>query len=451
MSKTHIKYVPIISIICLIILAVAISGCTEELAENLPYQAHGTEQNGLPELIRYDDNHLVDIQINGQPFIVASSARGIGDYGASEKKEKLEDYPIGNQQTDNTKSLSYTPDESRLTPTTFTTLTIPTLDTSKPISLEPLPVQNTRTKPSYSISLQYETTNFIKNSFAVLNVWVENTGKTPIFVYESGILLEEESWHSIDNRILVNPDSKVLAGAIKIPVPDSDTFDMRMGIAFFAQTDDGKWYDYDITLFDEQTASTKIMAEITDPGYNYNPPYMFDVINNHVTPRDPTIRKVAAGIAKKYPGQYNIYQIIEIFNYTTHNVQYVSDPRGRNYWSYPNETIEVGAGDCEDYSTLISSLVEAVGGTTRLYLTDNHAFAAVYAGNDIDEISKVISEYYGSVPVRYLQDDTGSWLVLDPTSSMYVGDLPDGAVSSGDKWWFEKTSKVTVVDIMEKE
>lgn len=444
MSKTHIKYVPII---CFIVLAVAISGCTEELAGNLPYQAHGAEQNKLSELIHHYDNHLVDIQINGQPPIVVSSAIGIEDYAIAEKKEgreeKLEDYPIGNQQTDNTKSLSYTPDESRFT--------IPTLDTSTPISLEPLPVQNTRIKPSYSISLQYETTSFVKNSVAVLNVWVENTGETPIFVYESGILLEEESWHSIDSRVLVNPDSKMLAGTIKIPVPDSDTITMHMGIAFFAQTDDGKWYDYDITLFDEQTASTKIMAEITDPGYNYNPPYMFDVINNHVTPRDLTIRKVAAGIAKKYPGQYNIYQIIEIFNYTTHNVQYVSDPRGRNYWSYPNETIEVGAGDCEDYSTLISSLVEAVGGTTRLYLTDNHAFAAVYVGNDIDEISKVISEYYGSVPVRYLQDDTGSWLVLDPTSSMYVGDLPDGAVSSGDKWWFEKTSKVTVVDVMEKE
>lgn len=445
MSKTHIKYVPIISIICFIVLAVAISGSSEELAGNLPYQAHGAEQKGLSELIHSDDN-LVDIQINGEPFIVASSAMGIGDYDISEKKEKLDDYPIGNQQTGNTESLSYTPDESK-----FTRLTIPTLDTSKPISLEPLPVQNTRTKPSYSISLQYETTSFVKNSFAVLNVWVENTGEAPIFVYKSGILLEEESWHSIDNRILVNPDSKVLAGAIKIPVPDSDTFDMRMGIAFFAQNDDGKWYDYDITLFDEQTASTEAMAEITEPEYTYNPPYMFDIINNHVTPRDLTIRKVAADIAKQYPGQYNIYQIIEIFNYTTHNVQYVSDPRGRNYWSYPNETIEVGAGDCEDYSTLISSLVEAVGGTTRLYLTDNHAFAAVYVGNDIDEISKVISEYYGSVPVRYLQDDAGSWLVLDPTSSMYVGDLPDGAVSSGDKWWFEKTSKVTVVDVMEKE
>lgn len=440
MLKTHIKYVPII---CFIVLAVALSGFTEELSEKLPYQAHGAEQNGISDLIRHDDNHQVDIQINGQPFIVHSSTMGIEDNGAAGNKEKLEDYPVGNQQTDNTEIRSYIPDASRLT--------IPASYASEPISLEPLPVQNARSKPPYSISLQYEATSFIKNSFAVLNVWVENTGDMPIFVYESGILLEENSWHSIDNRILINPDSKVLAGAIKIPVPDSDTFAMRMGIALFAQTDDGKWYDYDITLFDEQTISTKEMAKITEPEYNYNPPYMFDKINEHVTPRDVTIRKVAASIAKKYPGQYNIYQILEIFNYTTNNVQYVSDPRGRNYWSYPNETIEVGAGDCEDYSTLISSLVEAVGGTTRLYLTDDHAFAAVYVGNDIDEISRVISEYYGSVPVRYIQDATGSWLVLDPTSSMYAGDLPDGAVSSGDKWWFERTNKVTVVDIMEKE
>ena len=46
-----------------------------------------------------------------------------------------------------------------------------------------------------------------------------------------------------------------------------------------------------------------------------------------------------------------------------------------------NVTLKVGAGDCEDQAILLSSMIEAVGGTTRVYLTDNHAFAAVYIGN----------------------------------------------------------------------
>lgn len=63
-------------------------------------------------------------------------------------------------------------------------------------------------------------------------------------------------------------------------------------------------------------------------------------------------------------------------------IEYVSDPRGNDIWEPANVTLRIGAGDCEDQAILLSSMLEAVGGTTRVYLTDNHAFAAVYLATE---------------------------------------------------------------------
>ncbi|MEZ5335906.1 MAG: hypothetical protein R2741_12070 [Methanolobus sp.] len=134
---------------------------------------------------------------------------------------------------------------------------------------------------------------------------------------------------------------------------------------------------------------------------------------------------MAAASAKKYPGQYQyLHQICALFDDTKENIQYISDPRGQDVWSAPGETISVGAGDCDDYAILLSSLVEAIGGTSRIYMTDTHAFAAVYIGNETADIADSINEYYGSVPVYYTTDGHGSWLLLDPTSSLYAEELP---------------------------
>ena len=96
-------------------------------------------------------------------------------------------------------------------------------------------------------------------------------------------------------------------------------------------------------------------------------------------------------------------------------------------WEPPNVTLQIKAGDCEDQAILLSSMIEAVGGTTRVYLTDSHAFAAVYIGNNTDEVEAAIRgirAYYGNVDVNYITDEYGYWLMLDPTSSLYAGGLP---------------------------
>jgi transglutaminase-like putative cysteine protease len=105
-------------------------------------------------------------------------------------------------------------------------------------------------------------------------------------------------------------------------------------------------------------------------------------------------------------------------------------------------------------------MLEAVGGTTRIYLTDTHAFVAVYIGNGTkatEAAVKGIRAYYGNVDVNYLTDEYGSWMMLDPTSSLYAGGLPGttaqvkiqptGENETQKTWTFVNTSKVKVIDI----
>ena len=71
--------------------------------------------------------------------------------------------------------------------------------------------------------------------------------------------------------------------------------------------------------------------------------------------------------------------------------------------------------------------------------------------------SRGIRTYYGNVDVNYLTDEYGSWLMLDPTSSLYAGGLPGqtaqakiqaaGENETYRSWTFSNTSKVEVIDI----
>jgi transglutaminase-like putative cysteine protease len=130
-------------------------------------------------------------------------------------------------------------------------------------------------------------------------------------------------------------------------------------------------------------------------------------------------------------------------------VDYISDPRGSDYWVGPGETLEIGAGDCDDYAITMASLVEAIGGTSRIYLTETHAYAAVYIGmeEDIDRISEAIEQYYGCVPVYYATDKYGCWLLLDPSAGMYAGSLPVETAPTENGWTYTRQTNVTVIDI----
>ena len=171
-----------------------------------------------------------------------------------------------------------------------------------------------------------------------------------------------------------------------------------------------------------------------------------------VEPTDPYVNHRAAMLAAKYPGERNIDQICSIYQYvkegdaSTKGWSYVSDPRGIDLYRYANDSLKIGegvgfsgAGDCDDFAIVMSSLIESIGGTTRIILAFNnenkegHAYAQVFLGKDggdqVEEIIKWLRLRYETDKIfAYIDAETKEvWLNLDWSS-----DHPGGPLDKAD-------------------
>jgi predicted transglutaminase-like cysteine proteinase len=167
-----------------------------------------------------------------------------------------------------------------------------------------------------------------------------------------------------------------------------------------------------------------------------------------VRPAMPLVRDFAVALASSYPGSYyrndgdpygvsteGMKQIIAIHSYISGEWKYVNDPTsiGADYYSPAHRTIAAGlAGDCDDFSVLVSSAIEAVGGKTRIMggscSGGYHAWPEVYIGNRaaFSNAMKVISRAYPGRTIQYMTDSSGGhWLCLDWQLGTYsCGDSP---------------------------
>ncbi len=109
------------------------------------------------------------------------------------------------------------------------------------------------------------------------------------------------------------------------------------------------------------------------------------------------------------------------------------------------------SGDCEDHAILLASMIEAIGGATRIILIENHAFVSVYIGDEshASKVIEAIKNYYDvELPFVRWVDNGERWLILESTGGYYPGDLPVGAKFTLDGWTFTETQKVYFVDII---
>lgn len=345
----------------------------------------------------------------------------------------------------------------------FTHPSIPSYSTSEK---ELTPILRTPLQPGFSLSSNYQTSELFQGGAGYLKIRIKNEGRNPIFIDRYGVSVNSSGNRvfSEDCGVLLSPGEEQILGVITVQVPEEETARFSIVLWLLASTSEGKWHEYDPYFLNGFTADLKPMPEKMNPKYRYNPGYYFKTINRLVEPSEPSVRARAAETARLYPGAYNIYQVCALFDMVKEEVEYVSDPRGNDIWEPANVTLRIGAGDCEDQAILLSSLLEAIGGTTRVYITDNHAFAAVYLGNGTDATEaavKGVRAYYGDVDVNYLTDEYGSWLMLDPTSSLYAGGLPGKTAQTKIRgleenetersWTFVNTSQVRVIDISTRE
>ena len=341
---------------------------------------------------------------------------------------------IGNEKT------VYSPDPESLTSPILADYEINDFD-SVPNAGKPVP-------PGFEIESNYFFGAFYQSSNDVMELAISNLGDNAIFIYGFGIE-SPDSTSNYDCGYLIEAGNSRKIGLAAFEIPKNDQFTLTPYIYMMAQTDSGKWHDYGLQEFDMLEFTAFETPEEIQATYYTNPNYYFEKVNDMVNSTDPLVRSTAISTVREYPGKYNIYQLCSLFDYVSTNVEYVSDPHDSDYWATPAETINTGAGDCEDYALLMASLVESIGGSSRIYLTDDHAFAAAYIGdvNETAQTIEAISEFYNSAPVYYITDSYGSWIMLDASSGMYAGDLPTGAAPTSDGWTFLNQTNVTVIDI----
>ncbi len=340
--------------------------------------------------------------------------------------------------------------------------TFPAIPTYSPKKSELTPILRTPLQPGFSLSSNYQTSDFFQGGTGYVRISIKNQGRNPIFIERYGVSVNasESRIYSEERGFLIDPGQEQTLGVIAVEIPEEEKADFSIVLWLLASTSEGKWHDYGPYPLKNFTVNLKPMSEKSSPVYRYNPSPYFETINHLVEPAEPDIRGKAAQVARTYPGAYNIYQVCALFDMVKEKVEYVSDPRGNDIWEPANVTLKIGAGDCEDQAILLSSMLEAVGGTTRVYLTNTHAFAAVYIGNGTDATNAAVEgvrAYYGNVDVNYLTDEYGSWLMLDPTSSLYAGGLPgktaqaEVKVTGGNEtyrsWTFVSTNEVKAIDI----
>lgn len=175
-------------------------------------------------------------------------------------------------------------------------------------------------------------------------------------------------------------------------------------------------------------------------------------IKDCVEIRRPIIRDIAVSIVSKPPsGIYSdneTWKIWEINYWVAHNINYVSDPKGQDYFALASETMLIHAGDCEDQAVLLASMYEAVGLDACLGLVTtvetkriNHMACLVYYSKDSKSFlneEKIIMDklslrsptgefgvaYFPAVTIEKLQKyNSGIWIIIDPLSGL-VRDIP---------------------------
>ncbi|MBT6834477.1 MAG: DUF4339 domain-containing protein [Bacteroidetes bacterium] len=139
---------------------------------------------------------------------------------------------------------------------------------------------------------------------------------------------------------------------------------------------------------------------------------------------NPITNDYAVKLASYFPGDYNIGQVCNIYDYIVKRWKYVNDSDKKENIRSASRSINNNlAGDCDDFAILIAAMIESIGGDARVSFAYNdeggHAFTEVLATNSKEDMQLIVDEInylYGTSSFRiyYYNDKKGRcWLNLD--------------------------------------
>ncbi len=175
----------------------------------------------------------------------------------------------------------------------------------------------------------------------------------------------------------------------------------------------------------------------------YKPPSERTVIDGF-EPANPVVRDKAASVVAEASTDIDSnseeWKIWRINYWVSQNIRRVSDPIGQEYLAYASETLETKAGDCDDFSILLTSMYEAVGLDAAIVYIDtnddgeaDHMASLVYYPRSDDFFIATeknimgrigLESHTGFLTIRFWDAsslyqvlgkyDKGIWIVVDP-------------------------------------
>lgn len=348
-------------------------------------------------------------------------------------------------------------------------LIAPAVPTDSPIALQERPEENeSQLPPGFSYNLNWALSDVYALWGGYIWIDLENTGSNDIFVYRYGVVINwttPPKWYYEERGTHIPVGEEISLGLVNFEGPvNTGEYGYKIAISFLVKDNElqdiygtESWYDNKTVYGSENNLEVQPLYTTATYKVDYNYRQYFDKIQDKVDFESGNVVGIASSIKAKYPGSYNIYQAIETFDYVLREFNYISDPDGKDVWSKPDETISRCGGDCEDLAILYSSIIGVLGGTTRIYLTETHAFSALYIGNGStkNSILKAIETFYGT-ELRFviLEDELGAWLSADTAGgSLYLGGMPADAgpvlISINNYgWYFKDTEKMHAIDVI---
>jgi hypothetical protein len=100
-----------------------------------------------------------------------------------------------------------------------------------------------------------------------------------------------------------------------------------------------------------------------------------------VDERSDVVRAKAAELTRPCKSGDRLCEVAVLNRFVATTIKYRSDPRpdrsGSDLIQSPERTLAIGAGDCDDVTVLLASLLESVGRRTVMAFTPNHVFPMV--------------------------------------------------------------------------
>lgn len=152
-------------------------------------------------------------------------------------------------------------------------------------------------------------------------------------------------------------------------------------------------------------------------------------IQQKVDYKDSAVRTFAVKNSLLYFDEYyfkfgQTCRHLSLFKYIRENFKYVRDPNGFDYFAPPAESIQLLAGDCDDYSIMMASTLKAIGANVRIIWAPGHVYPELYCGNKkkFDKYAGAIYSFFekeiGDKKIYYRLDKNGDyWINLDYTDN----------------------------------